>query len=371
MRTVTGQPGSPPAMLADPSLPHQLVMTLTSRAGRSGCIAVSCNCLARGAGRGRPRGIIDWGATLPAARAAAAWRRWHEERGTRYRDMSGRKHPIECTCGKCDRERDLAAALNRAEAAVAAETAKRHVLDLGDRAVEVVSGKPGVWHLVTDGRCGPVLSPDDISGMLEADREIKARRDQRDREVAGTRYAMTARQADEITSALDQGDRELAAMALDLSQPLGLSAAELERLVPDRAPGTCVSCRLPLSPRDGAVRCAWCLALHDLTPRPPARPPAHPKLAGPRPVPLSPEEALAAWSCTCGCPAQRAHQRHTGVRPELPRPTATATLRPLIAGCLSYWASWHWAGPAGVIAGLLTFALFVTFVSRVVRRAAR
>lgn len=82
MNTVTGQPGSPPAIMEDPSLPHQLVMTLTSAAGRSGCIAVSCNCLARGAGRGRPRGIIDWGVTLPAARAVGAWRRWHEERGT-------------------------------------------------------------------------------------------------------------------------------------------------------------------------------------------------------------------------------------------------------------------------------------------------
>jgi hypothetical protein len=203
-----------------------------------------------------------------------------------------------------------------------------------------------------------VLSPDDITGMLAADRAIKSGREakaRRDREPAGAQHGMTARQADGITDALDQGDREAAAIMLELSGPLGLSATEMERLVPDRAPGTCLSCRLPLSPRDGTEKCAWCLALHNLQARP-------------GPVPAGP---ATPWRCHCGCPTERAHRSHLGVRPALPRPGAVATFRPLLAAGCCYWAAWHWPAPFGVIAALLCFVLFVTFISRVVRRAVR
>jgi len=68
------------AVLADPSLPHQVVLGTFS-----GAITVSCNCLAprKGpqAGRGCPRGIIESRAgAFPAAEAIAAWRAWHAER---------------------------------------------------------------------------------------------------------------------------------------------------------------------------------------------------------------------------------------------------------------------------------------------------
>lgn len=271
--------------------------------------------------------------------------------------MSGKKHAG--TCGGCAacRPAGKAEARKKAQGAVAAETARRlgqrHVLDLGDRAVEVVQDKPGTWRLVTDGQRGPVLSPDDLDILLA----------RHYRNTGGP-----AATAGVLGVSLSGGDYGLvtgtpeaaapadpaAAIAAELSGPLGLSAIELGRLVPDRAPGTCLSCRLPLSPRDGTKKCAWCLALHNLTYRPPA-----------------PEEALAAWSCKCGCPTHRAHQRHLGVRPALPRPGAMAVLRPLIAGGACYWASWHWPEPFSVIAALLCVVLFVTFVSRVIRRAVR
>lgn len=268
--------------------------------------------------------------------------------------MSGKRHAMGCTCGKCGRERGEA----RAREAVAAETGKRltqrHVLNLGDRAVEVVSDSPGVWHVVTDGKRGPVLSPDDISGMLEADRENRVRAKARRDTAAG----MTARQADEITSALNQDD-PAAAIMLELSGPLGLSAAEMERLVPDRAPGTCASCRMPLGPRDGAVRCAWCLALHNLTARPvPARLPAPPppKLAAPRAV---------TPGCICKCPSDRAHQVRLGVRPARP-----ARYRLVVPAALLAWAVVAYLGALHVFTPLVIPAviLFLCFLVSLGRR---
>jgi hypothetical protein len=83
--SVTGEPDGRPAVLADPALPHQIMLLLPSAAAAAGKIAVSCNCLARpagtGAGRGRPREIIDARLEFPAAEARAVYARWHADRG--------------------------------------------------------------------------------------------------------------------------------------------------------------------------------------------------------------------------------------------------------------------------------------------------
>lgn len=256
--------------------------------------------------------------------------------------MSGTAaHKKSCDCRDCRvAEAKAAKARKQARAAVAAETGKRmaqrHVLDLGDRAVEVISDRPGVWRVVQDGRAGMEIAPADISWMLETDREIKSRR------------GKAASQADEITSALGQGD-PAAAIMLELSGPLGLSAAELERLVPDRAPGTCVSCRLPLSPGDGTVTCAWCAALHDLAPRPRIRA-------------MSQEEAPAAWSCTCGCPDQRAHQRRIGVRPARRRSVLAPVLL-LTWAVIFYRLAYHVYFPF-IIPAVTTFIAFLMSTAR-------
>jgi hypothetical protein len=60
----------------------------------------------------------------------------------------------------------------------------------------------------------------------------------------------------------EQGDP--AAVMLALSEPTGLSAADLERLVPDHPPGSCSSCRLPLPAGRTAGQCDWCAELERL-----------------------------------------------------------------------------------------------------------
>jgi hypothetical protein len=83
--TSGGEPIGYDPVLADPSLPHQIVLLLPSVAGLHSKIAVSCNCLApakgAGAGRGRPRELIDARLEFPVADALAAYRSWHAERG--------------------------------------------------------------------------------------------------------------------------------------------------------------------------------------------------------------------------------------------------------------------------------------------------
>jgi hypothetical protein len=87
--TVTGEPGGLPATFEDPSLPHQIMLLVPSSAAHTGRIAVSCNCLARpsgpGAGRGRPREIIESRTEFPAADVIAAYHAWHGERGIEVR----------------------------------------------------------------------------------------------------------------------------------------------------------------------------------------------------------------------------------------------------------------------------------------------
>jgi hypothetical protein len=253
--------------------------------------------------------------------------------------------------GAASRDRKLAAARSRARAAVAAETGKRmaarHVLELGDRAVEVVQAEPGTWHLVTDGGPGPVLAPDDISGMLKADREIKAARQ--------GKAAITARQA----AAPDPGDPAAAILA-ELSGPLGLSAAELEQAVPDRAPGTCVSCRTPLAPRDTAEKCAWCLALHEQPgsrEEALARPGSGPVFAVRQRDALGRVRVITYWSCLCGCPDERAHQVRIGVRP-LRRPVLTPAVLLAFAALCCWGASSD--SPPFLFPAAILFLAFLT-----------
>jgi hypothetical protein len=76
MRTVTGQPGSLPALIEDRSLPHQIELL----GGNGNRVSVSCTCLRRALWQpGARRGIIEERRVFPAAEAAAAWRAWHEE----------------------------------------------------------------------------------------------------------------------------------------------------------------------------------------------------------------------------------------------------------------------------------------------------
>jgi hypothetical protein len=82
VRTVTGQPGSPPVMMEDAGAAHQVMLILTSQAYATGYIAVSCTCLARLAGRGRPRQLIEARRVFPAPEALASWRAWHAKGGT-------------------------------------------------------------------------------------------------------------------------------------------------------------------------------------------------------------------------------------------------------------------------------------------------
>ena len=76
---VTGAPGGP--VLEDPAAEHEIQLAVTSRAGIGGFITVSCTCLPRGTGRGRPRQIIEARKVFPAAEAVATWRAWHTDRG--------------------------------------------------------------------------------------------------------------------------------------------------------------------------------------------------------------------------------------------------------------------------------------------------
>lgn len=84
--TVTGEPGSPPVIVADDSLPHQIRLIADYATGTAQ-IVVTCTCLGRqygpGAGRGHERkGIIEARpAAFPAREAVAAYRQWHIDRG--------------------------------------------------------------------------------------------------------------------------------------------------------------------------------------------------------------------------------------------------------------------------------------------------
>ena len=86
MITVSGLPGSPPVVLADDSLPHQIRMVADYSTGTARLV-VTCTCLGRrygpGAGRGHERqGVIEARpGAFPAGEAIAAYRQWHTDRG--------------------------------------------------------------------------------------------------------------------------------------------------------------------------------------------------------------------------------------------------------------------------------------------------
>lgn len=176
---------------------------------------------------------------------------------------------------------------------------QRLILDLGDRAVEIVAGdKPGVWHAVVDGTRGPVLTGTSRTGKTPAGRSGRPEHvpvaGVTGPSVSGGSYGPYPGPASGVPvpgKALTPMEEYLAVM----SEPTGLTAFELSRLVPDQPQGTCLSCRMKLTARDGTVKCAWCLTLDSLS-RPAAR--------------LRP-----AWPCKCGCPSQAAHEIHIGVRP--------------------------------------------------------
>ena len=69
MTTITGLPGSPPAVFEDASLPHQIRISVAN-----GFIALSCTC--------QPYGRhIESRKEVPAREALAAYRQWHADHG--------------------------------------------------------------------------------------------------------------------------------------------------------------------------------------------------------------------------------------------------------------------------------------------------
>lgn len=78
---ITGLPGSPPAILEDASLPHQIVLYIHAQGRGGNKLGLSCTCL-RWHGNGRGRWFIETrSGSFPAAEAIAAYRAWHADRG--------------------------------------------------------------------------------------------------------------------------------------------------------------------------------------------------------------------------------------------------------------------------------------------------
>lgn len=71
--TVAGQPGSPPVIFEDRTLPHQPVLTAAD-----GTLVLTCTCQTR---PGADTMAITFGSELPWAVARAAYRQWHINHG--------------------------------------------------------------------------------------------------------------------------------------------------------------------------------------------------------------------------------------------------------------------------------------------------